>query len=204
MLVTDPRQEGGSFYTGSDELEDKLCDVITQYQKFLGFEEEDLIFSGVSMGSFPALYYGCKFKALAIIVGKPMIDIKRVAQRARLERPYQFLTVLDIVSFWNRTTDDGKVMPIDDFYKSLLAQWAEGNGFGDTKLLIAHMEQDDFDDKAYYTLLQTQLGKKTTIISKGFEGRHNDQSTKINNWFVSQFHRTIQEYEEGKNEQSTA
>jgi accessory secretory protein Asp2 len=204
MLLTDPRQEGGSFYTGSDELEDKLCAVICACQKFLGFEEEDLIFSGVSMGSFPALYYGCKFKAQAIIVGKPMVDIERVAKRVRLERPYQFLTVLDIVRFWNRATSDGRVMPIDDFYTSLLAQWAQGDGFGDTKLLIAHMEEDDFDDHAYYTLLKTQSGKKTKIIAKGFEGRHNDQSAKIDDWFVSQFQRTIREYEEGKNEQSTA
>ena len=71
ILFSDPRLEGGSFYLGSKELENKIRDYIDHQLRWLGFKSKDLNFSGLSMGSFAALYYGATYSPHAILVGKP-------------------------------------------------------------------------------------------------------------------------------------
>lgn len=194
LLVTDPRLEGGRFYLGSEELESRLVQVIRECLDSLGFGEEDLIFSGLSMGSFGALYYGSKFAAHAIIAGKPIVDLGHVAERGRLVRPDEFLTIFDIVNFWKRDGRGEAGATVDDFTQNLVARWNGEPGFGDTKILISYMLQDDYDDEAGYTLLHSQTGKPTTVIARGYQGRHNDDSASIVTWFSNQYRRVIHEY----------
>lgn len=194
LLVTDPRLEGGRFYLGSEELEDALRGVIADRIAELGFTDRDVIFSGLSMGSFGALYYGSQFEPLAIIAGKPIIDLGRVARRGRLVRPRDFRTVLDLVNFWDRGDSGRGLAGVDAFTEQLTTRWNGDPGFGDTSILMAYMAQDDYDDEAYYTLLGSQTGKPTTVIARGYQGRHNDDSASIVNWFVTQYQRVISEY----------
>ena len=194
LLVTDPRLEGGRFYLGSQELESALLQVIRDHIHGLGFSEQDVIFSGLSMGSFGALYYGSQFSALAIIAGKPIIDLGHVAARGRLVRPRDFLTIFDIVNFWDRADDRGTPTTVSSFTQALTQRWNGDPGFGDTKILMSYMEQDDYDNEAYYTLLNSQTDKPTTVIARGYQGRHNDDSASIVTWFVNQYRRVINEY----------
>ena len=194
LLVSDPRLEGGRFYLGSDELEGRLTQVIREHIDQLGFGQKDVIFSGLSMGSFGALYYGSQFEALAIIAGKPIVDLGYVAERGRLVRPHDFLTIFDIVNFWNRDGDESTAA----FTQRLIDRWNGHPGFGDTKILLSYMQQDDYDDQAYYALLNSQTGKPTTVIARGYQGRHNDDSASIVTWFVNQYRRVIDEYRESR------
>jgi accessory secretory protein Asp2 len=194
LLVTDPRLEGGRFYLGSVELENQLVEVIRECVDSLGFREEDLIFSGLSMGAFAALYYGSQFKAHAIIAGKPIVDLGYVAERGRLVRPNDFFTIFDIVNFWKRERRAGNSSTVDGFTQDLLTRWNGTPGFGDTKILMSYMLQDDYDDEAYYALLNSQTGKPTTVIARGYQGRHNDDSASVVTWFSTQYRRVIDEY----------
>ena len=194
LLITDPRLEGGRFYLGSEQLEGHLLSVIHEHIDTLGFREQDVIFSGLSMGSFGALYYGSQLDAHAIIAGKPIVDLGYVAERGRLVRPHDFLTIFDIVSFWTREGRGGNGSTVDSFTKDLIARWNGDPGFGETKILLSYMLQDDYDDQAYYTLLNSQTGKATTVIARGYQGRHNDDSASIVTWFSNQYRRVIDEY----------
>lgn len=194
LLVTDPRLEGGRFHLGSAELEGQLLQMIRELIDALGFREEDTIFSGLSMGSFGALYYGSRFRAHAIIAGKPIIDLGHVAERGRLVRPRDFFTIFDIVNFWSKTDDAGAPVPLDAFTRGLVERWHGDPGFGETKILMSYMEQDDYDDEAYYTLLGSQTGKPTTVIARGYQGRHDDDNASIVAWFIGQYRRIIDEY----------
>jgi accessory secretory protein Asp2 len=198
LLITDPRLEGGRFYLGSDELEGALRRVIREHIDTLGFRDEDVIFSGLSMGSFGALYYGSQFRAHAIIAGKPIIDLGYVAERGRLVRPKDFLTIFDIVNFWDQSDSDGNPTTVESFTRGLIERWNSDPGFGDTKILMSYMEQDDYDNEAYYTLLGSQTGKPTTVIARGYQGRHNDDSASIVTWFVNQYRRVIDEYQRSR------
>lgn len=65
--------------------------------EYLNFKEDDLILSGLSMGSFGALYYGSQLTPRAVIVGKPLVNIGRIAENMKLKRPNDFGTALDIL-----------------------------------------------------------------------------------------------------------
>ena len=58
LLFSDPRLEGGAFYMGTEELENSIKDTIQHYLDYLGFDSDQLILSGMSMGTFPSMYYG--------------------------------------------------------------------------------------------------------------------------------------------------
>lgn len=47
-----PRIEGGAFYLGSEDYENGIKDVIQGALDYLGFTHDQLILSGLSMGSF--------------------------------------------------------------------------------------------------------------------------------------------------------
>ena len=83
LLFSDPRIEGGAFYLGSEELENKIKETIQYYLDYLGLTSKDLILSGLSMGTFPSLYYGATFEPCAVIVGKPLANIGTIARRGR-------------------------------------------------------------------------------------------------------------------------
>ena len=193
LLVTDPRLEGGRFYLGSEALETQLSARISATLERLGFTERDVIFSGLSMGSFGALYYGSRCDAHAVIVGKPIVDLAYLAGRARLDRPNGFLTSLDIVRFWD---GGGGTASAAALHSNMMEEWRGDPGFGTTRILMSYMEQDDYDDHAPYAVLESQAGRAAPVALRGYPGRHNDDSAAIVSWFVAQFRRVIAEFEE--------
>jgi len=193
LLVSDPRLEGGRFYLGSSELEGLLVKTIKDAVTYLNFHNSDVIFSGLSMGTFGALCYGSMFNPYGIIVGKPIIDLEYVARRARLERPGEFRTAFDIVEFWNPHTPLQSQDSARKHLERMLSKWKEDSCFKETQILVSYMLQDDYDDTACLRLLDSQANKKTTIISRGFQGRHNDDNSSIVTWFINQYQRLISE-----------
>ncbi|MEJ7170183.1 accessory Sec system protein Asp2, partial [Staphylococcus epidermidis] len=78
------------FYLGSETYENSIKKVIKETLEYLNFKEDDLILSGLSMGSFGALYYGSQLTPRAVIVGKPLVNIGRIAENMKLKRPNDF------------------------------------------------------------------------------------------------------------------
>ena len=87
LLFSDPRLEGGAFYMGTEELENSIKDTIQHYLAYLGFDNSQLILSGMSMGTFPSMYYGADFEPHAIIMSKPLANVGTIGNRARLLAP---------------------------------------------------------------------------------------------------------------------
>ena len=75
LLISEPRLEGGCFYLGSEEYEGMIYKIIRKYMERLGFDSHQMIFSGLSMGTFGAMYYGCDIRPHALIIGKPLASI---------------------------------------------------------------------------------------------------------------------------------
>ena len=71
------------FYLGSQELESSIHKIIQEHLDFLGFTERDLILSGMSMGTYGAVYYGSEFRPRAIVLSKPLGNLGTIAQRGR-------------------------------------------------------------------------------------------------------------------------
>ena len=99
---------------GSEEYEQMIVNVIRKYMEELGFSGNDVIFSGLSMGTYGALYYGCDIHPHAILLGKPVISIGTVAANEKRIRPGGFPTSLDVLHYLCGNTDDAAVIRLNE------------------------------------------------------------------------------------------
>lgn len=196
LLIGDPRIEGGGFYIGSDEYEQGIQQVINEKLEYLNFNSEDLILSGLSMGSFGAIYYGAKLDPSAVIVGKPLVNIGTIGHNMKLLRPEEFGTSLDILLETTGGNTDKHVKQLNEKF------WDTFNNedISKTTFAICYMEDDDYDLYAFNELLDVLSSNRARVLSRGIPGRHNDDSPTINNWFIN-FYNILLEMKFGRSKQ---
>lgn len=189
LLLAEPRLEGGGFYMGQAEYEQLYVDIIRKYMKELNFSSSQVILSGLSMGTFGALYYGCDISPHAIILGKPLASIGNVAANEKYLRPGGFPTSLDVLycQCGGLNPDDVKKLNDKFWNKFDSADW------GNSKFIISYMIEDDYDADAYRQLLSHLQSVGAQAYGKGIHGRHNDNTGAIINWFVTQYKKILRE-----------
>lgn len=183
MLIGDPRLEGGSFYGGTPELEAAIEDSIQESLDYLGFDSSQLILSGLSMGTFGALYYASHFNPSGIVVGKPFASLGNTAVGMKLKRPDEFETMGDMLRNLTGGTTKENIKQLNHKFWNKFNQ----SDFPNTDFAIAFMENDDYDGTATKELVENLSDKNAHIYTKGYEGRHNDNSSAINKWFMRQY-----------------
>ncbi|MHC5228634.1 accessory Sec system protein Asp2 [Enterococcus sp. LJL99] len=185
LLVADPRLEGGSFYMGSSSLETKIVDIIKEKLDLLRFDRSQLVLSGLSMGTFGALYYAADLQPKSVIVGKPLTDVGDIAVNGRIRRPNEFSTALDILF---AITNDVSLKAAKQLNKKFWKKFIHGD-YKDTNFAIAYMKDDDYDKMAFPRLFKVikKNSPSTKLLYKGLVGRHNDNSPEINSWFLKQY-----------------
>lgn len=193
ILIGDPRIEGGAFYLGSETFEQAIKNVIQDGLDYLGFNRNELILSGLSMGSFGALYYGAQLNPAGIVVGKPLINVGTIAQNMPLQRPEDFGTALDVLL----KNEDGLEASHIEHLNRKFWDKIENADFSRTTFAIAYMEQDDYDMHAFKMLLPVMTRQHARVMSRGVPGRHNDDSPTITSWFVN-FYNIILESQFGR------
>jgi len=193
MLIADPRIEGGGFYVGSTELEEKLIDKIREKLAWLGFDHTQLITSGISMGTFGAMYYGAQLGAHAIILSKPLASMGNVALNEGRQRFGVFPNSLDVLQVNGPDHDpnhDGltKAKAMNQKFWNVI----DHANLDQTQFAIGYVEQDDYDTTAYRDLMNRfrKNHQRVHVVAKGYSGHHNDRSEELVNWFKQQY-RTI-------------
>lgn len=186
-MIADPRLEGGSFYIGSPELEASIVQTIQNALKQLGFEKNALILSGLSMGTFGALYYASDLEPAAVIVGKPLTNLGNIAANGVLVRPGEFGTAADLLLHETGGTTAADVDALNQKFWQKFRQ----SSFDHTLFAIAYMTEDDYDQTAYEDILSELGDGQAVVIGKGISGRHNDNTGAIIDWFYSQYQRII-------------
>lgn len=189
LLIAEPRLEGGSFYMGSDEYEQIYVNMIRKHMKELGFTPDQVILSGLSMGTFGALYYGCDIRPHAMIVGKPLASIGNVAANEKHLRPGGFPTSLDILRFQCGGSGEECVQRLNEKFWNKF----EKTDWGSSKFVAAYMIEDDYDADAYLSMLSHLQSDGVQAYGKGIHGRHNDDTTGIINWFLNQYKKILRE-----------
>lgn len=196
LLFTDPRLQMGQFYTG-DYMQERIKEVIKQAVKQLGFTMQDVVTSGLSMGSYPALKIGATLQVHAIICGKQLVNLGYLADRAPRERPFGFDTGLDVASRNVRSMDQQALAALDQRF------WDEfdRSDLSHTKLFIIHMLDDDYDDRAVDGLKKSPaIINGCQFIHKGFPGRHNDNTAVVSGMFVDRIYDILNhDFKGGKN-----
>lgn len=189
LLVSEARLEGGAFYMGTPEYEEMFVKKLQSYLDILGFTRDQVIFSGLSMGTFGAMYYGCDIRPHAILVGKPLASIGNVAYHTKTIRPGEFSTSLDVLRKHTGRVSPLSVPTLNERFWDRFdhADW------GQTKFIAAYMIEDDYDAGAYQTLISHLKDDGVQIIGKGLHGRHNDNTGGIVSWFISQYAAVLRE-----------
>jgi len=188
LLIAEPRLEGGSFYMGSEEYESNISSIIKKHLDELGFSNNQLILSGLSMGTYGALYYGCELRPHAMILGKPLASIGDVAANERLHRPGGFPTSLDVVHGIAGNTDEKSIQKMNDKF------WDKFRSadFTQSKFVVAYMIEDDYDCTAYDKMISNIKSSGVQVYGKGIHGRHNDATGPIASWFKSQYEQILE------------
>ncbi|WP_283574410.1 accessory Sec system protein Asp2 [Limosilactobacillus ingluviei] len=190
LLFADPRLEGTGFYLGSPEFEAQIRDQIKQTLDWLGFDRHQLNTSGISAGTFGALYYGTQLGAHSIIIGKPLANLGDVAQKEQSVRYGGFPTSLDIVNLHtsHAVQQAGRKAIVKTMNQRFWQVFDQAN-LDDTQLMLTYMHQDDYDDKTYHDMLAhlAATDKHPYLISRGLNGHHNDGSNETVIWFKKQY-----------------
>lgn len=189
LLIAEPRLEGGGFYMGSPEYEKMFVDMIRQAMEELGFSPGQVVLSGLSMGTFGALYYGCDIRPYAVIAGKPLVSIGNVAANEKHLRPGGFPTSLDVLQCQCGGMDREAVKRLNDKFWDKF----DGTDWGKSRFVISYMLEDDYDTDAYPELLSHLQEAGVQVYGKGIHGRHNDNTDGIVNWFLTQYRRILRE-----------
>ena len=189
LLISEARLEGGDFYLGDEEYETCLKKIIEKAMHELGFSPDQVIFSGLSMGTFGALYYGSMIRPGYIIVGKPLVNLGSMAKAERIQRPGGFPTSLDVLwKQYHRLDQEASDQMNQHFWDTFRRTDWTGRSF-----YIAYMIEDDYDAAAYQDLLSHMQGRGAKVIGKGLHGRHNDDTSGIVFWFLRQFRRVLRD-----------
>lgn len=188
LLISEPRLEGGSYYIGSYEYENLMVNIIQNHMAELDFSSNQVILSGISMGSSGALYYGCDIRPHALILGKPLASLGNVAANHRFLPPAS-ANPLDMLLAMQGRIDDIAVQSLNNHFwrKFDAADWRN------TKFILAYMIEDELDAEAYPMLLSHLRSGGVKAYGKGLHGRHNDNTGGIVSWFKSQYRRVLYE-----------
>ncbi|QHW35949.1 accessory Sec system protein Asp2 [Staphylococcus ursi] len=192
LLISDPRIQGGAFYLGSTTYENGIKQVIQQTLATLGFHHDACIFSGLSMGSFGALYYGAQLHPKAINVGKPLVNIGTIAQNMKLLRPQDFDTSLDIVLAhqYEAVDPDARIARLNEKFWDVLTN----SDLQDTSIPLTYMVHDDYDPTAFRDLLPVLSRQHVHVMNKAIPGRHNDDTATVVSWFMNFYHILLKDH----------
>lgn len=186
LLISEARLEGGCFYIGSEEYEDMIEQIIRKCMGSLGFKGSEVILSGLSMGTFGALYYGCRIHPNTILLGKPLASLGDVAGNMRIHAPGGS-SWLDVLHKICGNLDQEAVRQLNDRFWNLF----DRTDWRGTRFAAAYMIEDELDENAY-VYLQTHIKEAgVRIYGKGLHGRHNDNTPGIVGWFVNQYRAII-------------
>lgn len=189
LLIAEARLEGGGAYMGSEEYENMLEQVIRDCMEELGFQNSQVILSGISLGSFGSLYYGCRIRPHTVLIGKALASFGDIAENERINRPGGFPTSLDMLHWFCGSLDHDAAKRLNDRFWNAF----DRVDWGGTQFAVAYMIEDDYDNTAYEMLQSHLRGAGAKIYGRGLHGRHNDDTSGIVNWFVNQYKRILRE-----------
>lgn len=170
LLLSEQRMTGGAFYMGTPEYEQNVVSVIQKYRDLLGFSNQELIFSGLSMGTYGSLYYASEFNPHAVIIAKPLTNLGTMAVLTKTFSPGSFPTSLDLMQKMEYTLGTEEAQRLDQRFWD---KFNQGN-YQDTTFAVVYMSDDDYDPIAYQRLVENLQASNARIFGKKLEGRHND------------------------------
>lgn len=184
MLFEDLGLVGGAFYRGTPEFQQRIISKIQEKLAYLGFTNDQLVLSGMSMGTHASLYYAVDLQPHGIVINKPLVNLNTVAENQIIKAPQIFPYVLDLQTYLKAHQN------LDDIHQIDQEFWQHFR-LGDlskTDFFIAHMLNDDYDDRIFKQLREWLIQYQNVVMNKGIPGRHNDNGSISNPTFLYYYH----------------
>ena len=172
LLFEDLGLKGGAFYRGTTEYKDMIIKKIKDTLSYLGFSNEQLILSGMSMGTHACLYYANDLQPHSVVINKPLVNLNQVAKNQIIKAPQIFPPILDVESYLAKHMELQKSNGIDEEFW----QHFDDDTLNNTQFYIVYMINDDYDDVIFDQLRDRFLQLKKVITYKAIPGRHNDNN----------------------------
>ena len=80
---------------------------------------------------------------------------------------------------------------IDELNEKMWNKFDDAN-WGNTTFVVSYMLDDDYDVKAYSNMLEHVDSNHVKIYGRGLSGRHNDNTSGIVEWFVSEYKKIME------------
>lgn len=182
LLFTDARMQGGAFNIGSENYESKIIEIIHQAMDELNLSPKDVILTGYSMGSFPAMYYAADIKPGAIVVAKPIVNIGTLTENPEFPRAFNQDWTLDL-----RRYLAGRMDPEDsEGLNQIFWEHIGKSDFSDTDLSLFTMAQDEYDGQSLPQLISFFQSRHATLTHHIEEGSHTEKIPEMIAFIVSE------------------
>lgn len=172
LLFTDTRAQGGAFMVGSEEFEQLVMARIAEAELQLGQEAENTIFTGYSMGSYPAMYYAGKKKGRHLAIAKPIINLGSFTAKGNFaHQGINHDWPIDIRQVLTGRLDERDTGRLNQKLWSALDQlnWAK------TQIDLYTMQQDEYDGESLPQFLDYLEEKQAKVHHVKVPGRHEDK-----------------------------
>jgi accessory secretory protein Asp2 len=171
LLFTDSRTQGGAFDVGSAVYEQKIVERIQSAMTELGLTHHEVILTGYSMGSYPAMYYANQIKPKAVIVAKPIINLGSFSDK--MDFPHHFNTdwPLDMRRHLMGRMNREDTQPLNDKFWQAFAQtdWSK------IDVSLYTLDMDEYDGESLPQLLQAFKDRGISVTHFYDHGYHIDK-----------------------------
>lgn len=168
LLFTDTRTQGGAFEIGTKHYEERVVEIIHQAMVALHLSAQEVILTGYSMGSLPAIYYAADIKPGAIVIAKPIINIGTMTANPEFPREFNQDWTLDL-----RRYLAGR-MALDDTEALNQILWEHIQNVDWSKIPVSlfTMSQDEYDGQSLQQLLTFWATRDVALTHVIAEGPH--------------------------------
>ena len=182
LLFTDARMQGGAFDVGSPAYEQTVIDIIKRAMAELNLTSQDVILTGYSMGSYPAMYYAGDIKPGALVLAKPIINLGTLTADAEFAHQYNQDWTLDV-----RRHLTGYVRPNDtEALNQKLWRHISTVDWSTTTVALLTMAQDNYDGDSLPELLDYLDTHHALLTHQVEAGYHNEKIDEMVDFMMTQ------------------
>lgn len=182
LLFTDSRIQGGAFDIGTPVYQQAVIDMIKKAMATLNLKPEDVILTGGSMGSFPALYYAADIKPSTVMIAKPILNLGTFTSQAEFAQLFNQDWILDV-----RRYLVGRMNPEDtEELDQRLWQHIQNVDWSKIKISLFTMSQDEYDGNSLLQLNDFFTAQQATVTHVTAVGSHTDKIPEMISFFMTE------------------
>ncbi|MER2130293.1 accessory Sec system protein Asp2 [Leuconostoc lactis] len=168
LLFTDTRMQGGAFDIGTELYEKTVIETIKRAMATLNLKPEDVILTGYSMGSFPAMYYAADIKPRAVVIAKPIINLGTFTANPDFPHGYNQDWTLDV-----RRYLAGRMAPEDtEPLNQIFWEHIQNVDWSKIAVELLTMTDDEYDGQSLPELLAFFQSRDTPLTHEQEIGTH--------------------------------